>query len=199
MQGGKNWILPKQINANRFFWDSHWLESLVKPLLSLYRTEWRERGYGLWHTASFPIWHVFFSPLGMLTYYRTGMSFSVHMTCSLQHALSPTWMPSCPLLPLISPKLNANPLKCLSCLETVELCWGLEGARPSSGPSTKFQLPSSPTIRYSHREGRYKQYMEEILCSSPARFVCLGMVGWLSCQRACSLRKPTALRSGHHL
>jgi hypothetical protein len=26
MQGGKNWILPKQINANRFFWNSHWLE-----------------------------------------------------------------------------------------------------------------------------------------------------------------------------
>jgi hypothetical protein len=26
MQGSKNWILPKQINANRFFWDSHWLE-----------------------------------------------------------------------------------------------------------------------------------------------------------------------------
>jgi hypothetical protein len=26
MQGGKNWILPKEINANRFFWDSHWLE-----------------------------------------------------------------------------------------------------------------------------------------------------------------------------
>ncbi len=26
MQGGKNWIYPKQINANRFFWDSHWLE-----------------------------------------------------------------------------------------------------------------------------------------------------------------------------
>jgi hypothetical protein len=23
MQGGKNWILPKYINANRFFWDSH--------------------------------------------------------------------------------------------------------------------------------------------------------------------------------
>jgi hypothetical protein len=28
MQGGKNWILPKYINANRFFWDSHWLEIL---------------------------------------------------------------------------------------------------------------------------------------------------------------------------
>jgi hypothetical protein len=26
MQGDKNWILPKQINANRFFWDPHWLE-----------------------------------------------------------------------------------------------------------------------------------------------------------------------------
>jgi hypothetical protein len=26
MQGGKNWILPKYINANRFFWGSHWLE-----------------------------------------------------------------------------------------------------------------------------------------------------------------------------
>jgi hypothetical protein len=26
MQGGKNWILPKEINANLFFWDSHWLE-----------------------------------------------------------------------------------------------------------------------------------------------------------------------------
>jgi hypothetical protein len=26
MQGGNNWILPKEINANRFFWDSHWLE-----------------------------------------------------------------------------------------------------------------------------------------------------------------------------
>ncbi len=26
MQEGKNWILPKEMNANRFFWDSHWLE-----------------------------------------------------------------------------------------------------------------------------------------------------------------------------
>jgi hypothetical protein len=26
MQGGKNWILPKDMNANRFFWESHWLE-----------------------------------------------------------------------------------------------------------------------------------------------------------------------------
>ena len=26
MQGGKNWILPKEMNANRFFSDSHWLE-----------------------------------------------------------------------------------------------------------------------------------------------------------------------------
>jgi hypothetical protein len=26
MQGGKNWIFPKEMNANRFSWDSHWLE-----------------------------------------------------------------------------------------------------------------------------------------------------------------------------
>jgi hypothetical protein len=26
MPGGKNRILPKEMNANRFFWDSHWLE-----------------------------------------------------------------------------------------------------------------------------------------------------------------------------
>jgi hypothetical protein len=25
-QGGKNWILPKEMNENRFFWDSQWLE-----------------------------------------------------------------------------------------------------------------------------------------------------------------------------
>ncbi len=26
MQGGKNWFSPKEMNANRFFCDSHWLE-----------------------------------------------------------------------------------------------------------------------------------------------------------------------------
>jgi hypothetical protein len=26
MQGGENWILAKEINADRFFGDSHWLE-----------------------------------------------------------------------------------------------------------------------------------------------------------------------------
>jgi hypothetical protein len=29
IQGGENWILPQKINANRFFWDSHWLEIYV--------------------------------------------------------------------------------------------------------------------------------------------------------------------------
>jgi hypothetical protein len=32
MQGSKNWILPKEINANRFFRDSHWLEIWKNPL-----------------------------------------------------------------------------------------------------------------------------------------------------------------------
>ncbi len=26
IQGGKNWIFSKEMNANWFFWDSHWLE-----------------------------------------------------------------------------------------------------------------------------------------------------------------------------
>jgi hypothetical protein len=42
MQGGKNWILPKWINANRFFLDAHWLEIWSNH----YGTEWRDRGYG---------------------------------------------------------------------------------------------------------------------------------------------------------
>ncbi len=32
MQVGKNWILPKEINANRFFWHSHWLAILKNHL-----------------------------------------------------------------------------------------------------------------------------------------------------------------------
>jgi hypothetical protein len=46
MQGGKNWILLKELNANRFFWDSH-SGNLEKPLMYLYGTELRECGYGL--------------------------------------------------------------------------------------------------------------------------------------------------------
>jgi hypothetical protein len=34
IQEGKNWILPKEINANRFFWDSHWLEIWSNHLFS---------------------------------------------------------------------------------------------------------------------------------------------------------------------
>ncbi len=45
-QGGKNWILPKEISANRFFWDSYWLETWKKRFLSLYGTEWKQRGQG---------------------------------------------------------------------------------------------------------------------------------------------------------
>ncbi len=41
--GRQNQILPKEIKANRFFWDSHWLEIWK----NFYRTEWRKRGYGL--------------------------------------------------------------------------------------------------------------------------------------------------------
>ena len=40
MQGGKNWILPKEMGLSL-------AGNLVKPLITLYGTEWRERGYGL--------------------------------------------------------------------------------------------------------------------------------------------------------
>jgi hypothetical protein len=46
MQGGKNWTLPKEINANRFLPYSL-AGNLDKPLMSLYGTKWRELGYRL--------------------------------------------------------------------------------------------------------------------------------------------------------
>jgi hypothetical protein len=45
MQGGKNWILPKEINANRFFWDSHWLEIWSNHFVPLWN---RMEGVWLW-------------------------------------------------------------------------------------------------------------------------------------------------------
>jgi hypothetical protein len=47
MQGSKNWILPKYINANRFLLRLSLAGNLEKPLVYLYGTEWRERGYEL--------------------------------------------------------------------------------------------------------------------------------------------------------
>jgi len=52
MQGGKNWILPKDINANRFFLRLSLAGNMEKPLFSNYGTEWRERGYGLGRSAA---------------------------------------------------------------------------------------------------------------------------------------------------
>jgi hypothetical protein len=46
MQGGKNWILSKEMNAPVLLGLSL-AGNLVKPLLSLYGTKWRERGNGL--------------------------------------------------------------------------------------------------------------------------------------------------------
>ncbi len=43
MQGGKNWILPKKITANRFFWDSHCWKSgqtTFVPLWDLMEGAW---------------------------------------------------------------------------------------------------------------------------------------------------------------
>ncbi len=34
MQEGNDWILPNEMNANRFFWDSHWLEIWFKGTIA---------------------------------------------------------------------------------------------------------------------------------------------------------------------
>ncbi len=44
MQEGKNWILTKEINANPVLLRLSLAGNLEKPLMSLYGTEWRERG-----------------------------------------------------------------------------------------------------------------------------------------------------------
>jgi hypothetical protein len=46
MQGGKK-ILPKETNANRFFWDSRRLEIWSNHLCPSMRPNGGERGYGL--------------------------------------------------------------------------------------------------------------------------------------------------------
>ncbi len=51
MQGGKNWFLPKEMNANRFFWDSHWLEIWSNTFIPLWD---RMEGAWLWTLESNP-------------------------------------------------------------------------------------------------------------------------------------------------
>jgi hypothetical protein len=43
MQGSKNWILPKEMNANWFFWDSHGWKSNQTPYVPLW-----DRMTGVW-------------------------------------------------------------------------------------------------------------------------------------------------------
>ncbi len=45
MQGGKNWVLPKDTVLMQT--GLSLAGNMVKQLMSLYGTEWRERGYGL--------------------------------------------------------------------------------------------------------------------------------------------------------
>jgi hypothetical protein len=52
MQGGKNWIFPKEMNANRFFWDSHWLEIWSNHIFPLWD---RMEGAWLWTRIPFMI------------------------------------------------------------------------------------------------------------------------------------------------
>ncbi len=53
MQGGKNWKLDfsERDECEPVLLGLSLAGNLVKPLLSLYGTEWRERGYGLWKVS----------------------------------------------------------------------------------------------------------------------------------------------------
>jgi hypothetical protein len=54
-RGGTTWteisnagrFLPKEMNTNRFYWDSHWLEIWSNHFCPSIGPNWRERGYGL--------------------------------------------------------------------------------------------------------------------------------------------------------
>ena len=48
MQGGKNWILPKEIKCKPVLQRLSLAGNLEKPLMSLYGTEWRDCGLWLW-------------------------------------------------------------------------------------------------------------------------------------------------------
>ncbi len=52
MQGGKNWILLKEINANRSSETLIGWKSGIKPLISIHGIKWRESGNGLWMRRS---------------------------------------------------------------------------------------------------------------------------------------------------
>ncbi len=47
MKGGKNWFLSERDECKPVLLGLSLAGNLVKPLLSLYGTKWRERGYGL--------------------------------------------------------------------------------------------------------------------------------------------------------
>ncbi len=53
MQGGKNWILPKEVNANLFFWDSHWMEIWKNTYVTLWDRMEALEGAWLWTLVSY--------------------------------------------------------------------------------------------------------------------------------------------------
>ncbi len=58
MQGGKNWILPKYVDQCKpVLLGLSLAGNLVKQLLSLYGTEWSERGYGLCEERNISVWN----------------------------------------------------------------------------------------------------------------------------------------------
>ncbi len=91
MQGGKNWFLPKEINANRFFWDSHWLETCKTTYFPLW-----DRIEGAWlRTQNLDSWK---GGIGTKTPFdfwqfklkRPNSKMTYKLTCFLRYVSDPT-------------------------------------------------------------------------------------------------------------
>jgi hypothetical protein len=77
MQGGKNCILPKECKPVLLGLSLD--GDLGKPLMSLFRTEWRERGYGLRSVRTsiiLRLWSISLFLIKILQYLQYGVIFS---------------------------------------------------------------------------------------------------------------------------
>jgi hypothetical protein len=92
MQGGKNWILPKKMNANRFFSDPHWLgKSVQTTYFPVW--DWMERAW-LWTLLTINVLYyctctVFFATFWPLAFVTWPLLFLFELiwsllTCSLR-------------------------------------------------------------------------------------------------------------------
>jgi hypothetical protein len=91
MQKGKNWILPKEINANRLFLGSHWLEIWKNHYLPLWdRMEGAWLSYVKYGVRSLKyIWALWLRPQS--TYFHRDETGLVCLPTQLERTLELYW------------------------------------------------------------------------------------------------------------